>query len=58
VSSSPIRIPSRPPTAPTKETVTGPTRPDDVTERRRRVFADALDRFDEKNARILVELAK
>jgi hypothetical protein len=58
VSSSPNRVRPRPPTAPTKEAATGSAPPDDATERRRRVFADALDRFDEKNARILAELAK
>jgi len=59
VSSSPNRARSRPPTAPIKETATVPTRPEgDEAERRRRIFADALERFDEKNARILAELAK
>jgi hypothetical protein len=59
VSSSPIRVRSRPPTVPIKETAKVPTRPDgDEAERRRGVFADALERFDEKNSRILAELAK
>jgi arylsulfatase A-like enzyme len=59
VSSSPIRVRSRPPTAPNKETAQVATRPEgNEVERRRRVFADALERFDEKNSRILAELAK
>jgi arylsulfatase A-like enzyme len=59
MSSSPNRARSRPPTVSVNETATVPTRPEgDETERRRRVFADALERFDEKNARILAELAK
>ncbi|MGA3123678.1 MAG: hypothetical protein ABSF69_23170 [Polyangiaceae bacterium] len=61
MSSSPNRARSRLPTVSVSvnETATVPTRPEgDEAERRRRVFTDALERFDEKNARILAELTK